>query len=120
MAERVWRRDETEDEATRDFWTGDVWKVMVALKEYRPDLRIYYLDCGPAGLVACMNPDRRSTVLHEKYNEIVARFDRLDLAGFGLQKLWTQFPMLDSRKLIEDPLNIKRMFGDRWDSVPTM
>jgi hypothetical protein len=112
MAERERRWDETESEATRDFWTGDVWKVMVALKNYRPDLKVYYLDCGPAGLAVCMNPNRNSTMLSEQYDEIVAGFSQLNLQGFGFKDLWTLFPMLDSKKLIEDTASMKRVFVD--------
>jgi hypothetical protein len=114
MAERVRRWDETEDEATRDFWTGDVWKVVTALKKYRPDLKVFYLDCGPAGLVACLNLARQSTTLWDNYAEIVAHFERLDLADFGFQALWAEFPTLDSRKLIEAPSNMRAAFGDPW------
>jgi len=114
MAERERRWDETEDEETRDYWTGDVWKILIALKERRPDLKIIYLNCGPSGLVACLNPDRGSTVLQENYHQIVDRLAGLELASVGFKSLWTMFPMFNSRSLIEDPSNMKTVFGDRW------
>jgi hypothetical protein len=41
-------RDTTELEASRA-WTGDVWKVVVALKDFRPDLEVHVLDCFKTG-----------------------------------------------------------------------
>ncbi|HYO93818.1 MAG TPA: class I SAM-dependent methyltransferase [Polyangiaceae bacterium] len=62
------------------FWVGDTWKVVRALRVYRPDLRIRTLLTPPSGLtvVRCLNPD--STLIHDRFSEIVARFmdDRWD------------------------------------------
>lgn len=32
------------------FWTGDVWKLVPLLLEYRPDLTIFTIGCPPSGL----------------------------------------------------------------------
>lgn len=43
MAERERRfGDEAEPDEIRDFWTGDVWKIVPILANNRPDLRISY------------------------------------------------------------------------------
>lgn len=58
MAERgpVERRDR----GTRDWWTGDVWKLVPIIARHRPDLRIAVLDCQPTGvLVVQLGPAQR-------------------------------------------------------------
>lgn len=60
-------------------WTGDVWKVVAALREFRPDLRIYCFDTPPSGLVLVTGMDPNSRVLFDKYDDIIARFMDADL-----------------------------------------
>ena len=68
------------DEATQSrtcdtkFHTGDVWKTVLCLKHYRPDLNIFTIAAPWTGLtvVASLNPSSR--VLADKYDEAVARF----------------------------------------------
>ncbi len=55
-------------------WTGDVWKVVMILERYRPDLRVLCVDCAPTGLVCVSNLDPTSTVLRDRYCEIVDEF----------------------------------------------
>jgi len=55
-------------------WSGDVWKLIVALREYRPDLRIATIDVAPTGLGVVSGVDPLSTILREQYEEIVDRF----------------------------------------------
>jgi hypothetical protein len=102
MAERVARIDESEAAETRFDWTGDVWRLLPALLRYRPDLRLLMLDCPPTGLVACTRLDPASTVLADTYHAIVDEFADLDLAAFGLDRLWNLLPMLSSRALLAD------------------
>lgn len=99
MAEREARKVEDEDASTRDFWTGDVWRLLPILRKYRPDLRIMFVDCPPTGLVVCTGLDPYSRVLSRNYDEIIDEYRKLDLSDFGLRNLWSVFPMLDSREL---------------------
>ena len=71
MAERRPRRDGE----FKYGWTGDVWKVVPILRKYRPDLKIYALDCPPSGLIMITNLDPASTVLDEKYYEAIKEFE---------------------------------------------
>jgi hypothetical protein len=100
MAERQWVDDSAEDESTRSWWTGDVWRLLPVLKKYRTDLRVLFLDCPPTGLVGItrVNPD--STVLDDAYYAILDEFSDLDLDCYGLDQLWSLFPTLNSRDLI--------------------
>ena len=56
------------------FWTGDVWKVVVALKKYRPALQLLLLDAYPTGLAVVTGLDPQSTVLSDNYYGIVRDF----------------------------------------------
>jgi hypothetical protein len=73
--------------ATRErhtaMWSGDVWKLIVCLKEYRPDLRIAVADIEPAGLGVISNLDPDSKVLDERYDEIRRRYLDVELVELG-------------------------------------
>ncbi len=68
------------DEATQtraqatQFHTGDVWKVVLCLKHYRPELEIFTIATAPTGLTVVTGLDPASRVLSERYDEAVARF----------------------------------------------
>ena len=55
-------------------WSGDVWRLIVCLKEQRPDLSISVVDVGPTGLGIITGLDPASRVLHDEYDELVARY----------------------------------------------
>lgn len=55
-------------------WTGDVWKVVAILKQWRPDLKMRLLDCPPTGIVAISALDPTSDVLGKNYDRIVEDF----------------------------------------------
>ena len=63
-------------EAARDrmtsAWTGDVYKLVGVLREYRPDLVVIVVDTRPTGILVVLAPDHTNTVLHDRYDEIVA------------------------------------------------
>ena len=75
------RRD-WDQRATRS-WTGDVWKILPILREYRPDLTVRTFDTPPSGLVVVTGLDPDNRVLDEKRDEIVNRFMSLEFAEFG-------------------------------------
>lgn len=56
------------------FWSGDVWKVVPILKQYRPDLEIFTIATKPTGLTMVSNLDPHSTVLSENYDAIVNEY----------------------------------------------
>jgi hypothetical protein len=80
-AEREWDKSRTK------VWTGDVWKLAVILKDYRPDLTLRVANCRPTGLglVTGLNPD--DTTLEQQYDEIVERFMDLSIIDFGPERL---------------------------------
>jgi hypothetical protein len=70
------------DEAARQrhtkSWTGDVYKVLAVLHEYRPDLTCLRVGTQPTGLLVVMGLDPASTVLADAYDAIVADYVRPD------------------------------------------
>jgi hypothetical protein len=68
--------DEATQSRARDtqFHTGDVWKVVVCLKQYRPDLDIFTIATSWTGLTVVTGLDPTSRVLADGYDEAIARF----------------------------------------------
>jgi hypothetical protein len=67
----------TRRERETSFWTGDVWKLIVCLKDQRPDLDVTVIDAPPSGLGVIRNLDSASTTLEDGYEGIVARYMEL-------------------------------------------
>ena len=67
-------------ERTTIFWSGDVWKTVVALRRFRPDLSVHTVDVAPTGLAIVAGLDPTNTVLHDRYDEIVTTIDKLTYA----------------------------------------
>ena len=61
-------------ERTTRRWSGDIWKLILCLREYRPALRLATLDVAPTGLAVITRVDPRSRVLAERYDEICERY----------------------------------------------
>lgn len=68
----------TEEHAQRErcgtLWTGDVWKLLFALAEYRSDLQITLLDLYPAGLAIIENLDPTSTIIESNESRLLSEF----------------------------------------------
>jgi len=56
------------------FSTGDVWKTILCLKHYRPELDVFTIATPPTGLTVVLGLDPSSPVLAQKYDEAVASF----------------------------------------------
>ncbi|MEZ5247369.1 MAG: class I SAM-dependent methyltransferase [Acidimicrobiales bacterium] len=63
-------------------WSGDVWKVVVALRNHRPDLTVTTVDVEPTGLAIVSGLDPDNTILHDDYDAIIE-----ELAGLGFDDL---------------------------------
>jgi hypothetical protein len=79
------------DNRPRGPWTGDVWKLIPILQEYRPDLNIEVVGCAPTGLVVVSNLDPQNRVLQDKYDEILGRYLEVDLDTFGVKRFFDSF-----------------------------
>ena len=88
MTERVHRREARQDQELAGWWTGDVWKVVTILREYRPDLRITPVEVVPTGSIVVSNLDPGSTRLSDAYFEIVDRFAPIELDAASFDAYW--------------------------------
>jgi len=82
------------------FWSGDIWRLILILKKYRPDLSVNVIAARPTGLAIVQNLDPHSGVLAERQHEIIDEFLALDISA------------LDGRK--EEMLN---RFPNDWTSI---
>ena len=62
------------------FYTGDVWKTVVALKHYRPDLDIFTIATPWSGLTVVTGLDAASRVLSDNYDDAIKRFGAMPFA----------------------------------------
>ncbi len=68
------------------FWTGDVWRALLALQRHRPELSICTLAVPPSGLAMIRRLDPASAVLRERYAAIVAEFGALPFERIAARK----------------------------------
>jgi capsular polysaccharide biosynthesis protein len=68
------------------WWAGDCWKVIAALRKFRPDLHVQVYNAFPTGFAIITNLDPQSDVLMERYFDIVAEFRALELAEYGVER----------------------------------
>jgi hypothetical protein len=61
-------------------WSGDVWKLVVILKKYRPDLSIHVVAAPPTGVCIVRQLDPGSRYLAENHERLSAEFMALDYA----------------------------------------
>jgi hypothetical protein len=111
MARRSYMPGPAEEGQQAMSWTGDVWKIIPVLKEYRPDLRLMLLDCPPTGLLAISRIDPQSTSLDAAYHGIIDRYASISIDAYDLKRLWAELPLLDSRGLVSSPERLTAAFG---------
>lgn len=78
--------DEATQSRTRDtaFYTGDLWKTVLCIKQYRSDIDVFTIATPPSGLTVLTNLNPSSRILAEKYEEAVASF--IDLPYCKIEK----------------------------------
>jgi hypothetical protein len=83
-------------------WTGDVFKVLAILERHRPDLILLPVDTQPTGLLLVLGLDPSSTVLDERFGEIVREVVRPDPQTVPAEVLERR-GALDPESLLEAP-----------------
>ena len=83
------------------WWAGDVWRTLLALQKYRPDLSFTVLDAQPTGLVLITNLDPDSKVLIHDYASIVREMMSLSLAEIGLEQFFAMINLQSTSVLGE-------------------
>lgn len=87
-------------EPYRSMWTGDVWKIIPILRKYRPDLRLTLLDCAPTGLVAISNVNPSSSVLNDRYLEIIDEYRTNKLQDSDIVEMYRCSNVLSAENVI--------------------
>jgi hypothetical protein len=111
MALRQYQQGDPAEGDSVYFWTGDVWKLLPILKQYRPDLRLHLLDCPPTGLVAISRTDPSSRVLADSYYEIVDQYAGTVFDENRLRTFWEELTLTDSQPLCERPDRLTELFS---------
>jgi len=76
----------SERERHVEFWSGDIWRFMLVLRKYRPDLRLHTVATAPTGLGVARGLDPQSRVLEENFDPIVREFLALDYSVLDTDK----------------------------------
>jgi hypothetical protein len=71
---------------TTAFWSGDIWRLIVLLKKYRPDLSIHTIGAPPTGLGLISRLDPTSTVLRGRLPELIAEGLALDFSQIAAHR----------------------------------
>ena len=79
-------RETAERTQIHTFWSGDIWRLIVLLKKYRPDLEIHTIGTPPTGLGMVRNLDPDSRFLQENHDRLCEEFLALDYAYLGRSK----------------------------------
>src|SRR5258708_25152943 len=87
-------------ERNSDFWSGDVWKLIVLLKKYRPDLSLHVVAAPPTGVCIVRQLDPGSPFL----------------AG-NPQRLSTELMALDYSYLERDRAAKLSLFPNDWSKI---
>ena len=73
-------RETARRDGSPPFWSGDIWRLIVLLKKYRPDLAIHTIGTPPTGLAVVRNLDPDSRFLTENHDRLCQEFLALDYA----------------------------------------
>lgn len=79
------------ENAPSEAWTGDVWKLIPILQQYRPDLTITVLGCKPTGLVLVSGLNPKNRTLSKAYDQIVEDWTDVTLEAYGVEKFYDLF-----------------------------
>ncbi|WP_170459772.1 hypothetical protein [Ruegeria arenilitoris] len=87
-------------------WTGDVWKIVPILREYRPDLTLTALDAAPTGLLVISRLDPENTTLLDAYDQILARYRNQTLETYGRAKFADTYQFESTRDEISNEFKL--------------
>jgi tetratricopeptide (TPR) repeat protein len=93
-------RRSAQRERVTDFWTGDVWRLILLLKKYRPELRVHTIAAPASGLGIVRNLDPASRFL-----------------AANVERLVKEFMALDYAVLEADRIGKLNLLGNDWESI---
>lgn len=85
------------------FWSGDIWRLILILRKYRPDLSVNVIATAPTGLGVVRRLDPGSGVLAERMQEIVDEYLALD------------YSVLDA-----DKAGMLALYPNDWERIKTL
>ncbi|MFC6026003.1 class I SAM-dependent methyltransferase [Methylobacterium mesophilicum] len=90
----------SESTSFRGAWTGDVWKIVPILHKYRPDLNVICTNAAPTGLVCVTNLDPTSSVLEDRYLDIVSEFAAIPNSLENIEEFYCNLKIIDAGKIL--------------------
>ena len=90
-------------------WTGDVWKMLFILEQYRPELRVFAFDCSPTGLIVCTNLNPHTNALHDSHYKILDEYGDKKLDKETMTALWQLYPVVDTKALSKRPHDLNML-----------
>jgi hypothetical protein len=75
-----------ERDQTTAFWSGDIWRLIVLLKKYRPDLAIYTIGAPPTGLGLITHLDPGSKVLASRLPQLISAGMTLEFSAIAQRR----------------------------------
>ncbi len=76
-----------------------MWRAAAVIRTVRPELRMYYVDARPTGLLLVTGLDPASTVLTDRYFELVEAMHRLPDEDSDPAAIRDHFTPLSTRAL---------------------
>jgi len=98
--DRIKSREDIEHPAF--WWTGDVWKMLWILSQFRPELTVICMDAEPTGLVAVTGLSPKSTVLSDRYFEIVHSYGTLEMTPELMEEHYKRYPLTSATELSKE------------------
>jgi hypothetical protein len=84
---------------TTEFYSGDVWKLTLCLKEQRPDLQMRMIPTGPTGLCVVSGLNRQAPS-RQHYADWVDRYVDLDFDDYRMRILQMPSTILNTREAV--------------------
>jgi hypothetical protein len=79
-------RKTAQRERETEFWSGDIWRLVLLLKKYRRDLSLHTIATPPTGLLLIRNLDPSSSFIGENLERLREEFMRLDYGILNIDR----------------------------------
>jgi hypothetical protein len=86
----------------KGWWTGDVWKIVPILQEYRPDLKLVLVDSFPTGVACVTNLDPTNKILQHSYLDIVGKYKSMGDDLVSLSKLYSSIEVVSAASVLNN------------------